>query len=70
MLEQIAGKRKIDYAFFNEMEIRYASHDPLDPWIHVWEKTFPRIYGDPAASDYIIYEISVAATKIENTIVW
>ena len=70
MLEQIAGKRKIDSALFDEIEIRYTSDNPLDLWIHIFEKPFPGISGDPTASYYVIYEISVAATKIANTIVW
>ena len=70
MLEQIARKGKIDGAVFDEFEIRYASHHPLDLWIHICGKTLPSIYGDPAAGYYVIYEISVAATKIENAIVW
>jgi len=70
MLEQIAGKRKIYRTLFDEIKIRYASYHPLDLWIHVFQKTFPRIYGDPAASDHVIDEISVAATKIENTVAW
>ena len=35
MFEQITGESKVYCAFFNEIEIRYASYDPLDVLIHV-----------------------------------
>ncbi|MBV8357809.1 MAG: hypothetical protein JO189_07715, partial [Deltaproteobacteria bacterium] len=64
-----AGKRKIDRSFFDKIKIHYISYHPLDCWIDIFEETFPRIDGNPATSNYVVYKVSVATTEIENTLV-